>query len=230
MIKKTFVNALKRGNKPIAMEEFLDENKPMRKELNKYKLFYVIRPNLDSSVFKIGISNGNSRLLNYINTYGLTTGKGCSGVMLWYLIGTLKTKGLGIMQSSARKKELQLINDLRPNLNRGLEWFNISRPKLYKAIIDAEKRGFKSKQRSVYDNDRKITEDDRVLEVMGHIPYKNDKNKIKKVLLRWSRPNQDGDDTTYEDMWKLKRFNDSTGIWVKLRQYAKKQNLTYDTS
>tara|TARA_B100001094_G_scaffold33423_1_gene27790 strand:- start:605 stop:1297 length:693 start_codon:yes stop_codon:yes gene_type:complete len=229
MIKKIFVNALKKGKHPLAMEEFLDQDKPMRKELNKYNLFYVIRPNLDSSVFKIGISNGNSRLLNYINTYGLTSDKGCSGVMLWYLIGTLKTKGLGIMQSSARKKEVQLINDLRPNLNRGLEWFNISRAKLYKAIIDAEKRGFKSKQKSINDNDRKIKEDDRILEVMNHIPYKNNKNKIKKLLLRWSRPNQDGDDTTYENMWKLKRFNDSTGVWVKLRQYAKKHNLTYDT-
>ena len=229
---KVFVNGLKKGGKPVAMEDYLDENKPMRKEINDYNLFYVIRPKSDASVFKIGISSGNSRLLGYVNTYGFTYGEGCSGVLLWYLVGTKKVEGLGIYQSMSRKREAQLIEDLKPKLDRGLEYFRIRKDKLYKAILDAEKRGYQTKTQSDKDNERKLKDSDRIIRIMDHKVYKDParKNEIKALKVKWNRPFNTGVDETWENMQRLKRYNNMSGLWSKLRRYAKQHDLVYKKS
>ena len=102
--------------------------------------FYVIRPKADTTVFKIGISSGFNRLESYLNYYGFTEENKCTGVLLYYLVGTKKQKNLSefhVYNSKARQKEKQLTSDLSPDVIRGKEYFRISKTRLYKAIRNA---------------------------------------------------------------------------------------------
>lgn len=230
---KPFYNGFKRSSKEIPLELFLTDKK--KEELKDYNLFYIIRPKADTTVFKIGVSNGINRLKSYLNTYGFTQKNKCTGCLLYYLIGTKKVKNLSennIHNSHARQKEKQMIKDLSPHVERGNEYFRISKSKLYSALLSASKRGFTAKKKAALEDERKLEEDDKVLEILKHEPYKGDKKKIKSIIVRWNRPftNTDPpDDTTKEYMRHLKKFNNKSGIWSKLKTYAKKHGLTYDT-
>jgi len=228
---KEFFNGLKRKGKEIPLETFLTDDK--KKELKNFNLFYIIRPKADTTVFKIGVSSGVHRLEGYLNYYGFTQKNKCTGCLLYYLIGSEKVKNLSqynVYNSQARQKEKQMIQDLKPHVERGKEYFKISKTKLYKALISASKRGFKPKDKADIEDERKLEEGDRVLEILKHEVYKADKKKIKSIIVRWNRPFNTGDDTTKEYMRHLKRFNNKSGIWSKLKTYARKHDLTYETS
>lgn len=90
--------------------------------------------------------------------------------------------------SYSQRREKQMLKDLNEisDLDRGKEYFRISKEKLYKALTNAVKRGFKSKKEYDTDKSREVNEDDEILEIMSHVLYKDKKkpNTIRSVVLR----------------------------------------------
>lgn len=185
---------------------------------------------MEKTIFKIGISSGTHRLSSYLNTYGTfsSTSASCSGVLLYYLMGTKKSPNFGIERSFARKKEKQLIADLKEYNVRGDERFEISKTRLHFAILDADTRGFKTKEEQDAVTNTSLTSTDLVLEVLDHTLYKT-KNKIKTLLLRWNRPSLD--DVSYETeetVAKIRNLPTSTQALRKAWTYARTHNLKID--
>jgi len=212
--------------RPEQLEKFL--TKENKRILSDYNLFYVLKSNMERSIFKIGISSGTHRLSSYLNIYGSNAVNQCSGVLLYYLTGTKKSPDFGIERSYARKKEKQLIADLKQFNVRGDERFEINEAQLRHAILDAEKRGFKTKAQQEAITASTLTPTDLVLKVLGHTLYKT-KNKIRTLLLRWNRPSLD--DVSYETeetVAKIKNLPTSTQAARKAWAYAKANNLQID--
>jgi len=222
MNRTLFVNEF--GKKPFQLEKFL--NATNRKRIKDYNLFYVLKTNMEKDIFKIGISSGTHRLSSYLNSYGETEKNRCSGVLLYYLLGTKKNEFFGIDKSFARKKEKQLITDLKKYNIRGDERFKISEQRLAEAILDADERGFKTKTIQDKLNNQTLNEKDLVLKVLDHTTYKTKPKKIKTLLLRWNRPSLD-DKTfdTEETVQKVKNLPASTRARLKASAYAKKKDL-----
>ena len=116
---ESLFNGFKRGSPEIPLEDFLTED--MKKKIKQYNLFYVIRPKADTTVFKIGISSGFNRLESYLNYYGFTEENKCTGVLLYYLVGTKKQKNLSEFRvylthvSSARARRDPIARDSAGN-------------------------------------------------------------------------------------------------------------------
>jgi|TARA_R110002012_G_scaffold33262_1_gene97612 hypothetical protein len=227
MNRTLFVNQF--GKKPLRLETYLSmKNKRL---IRDYNLFYVLQTNMEKDIFKIGISSGTHRLSSYLNSYGKSDRNKCSGVMLYYLTGTKKTDKFGIDKSFARRKEKQLINDLKKYNVRGDERFKISEDRLAEAIFDAdtEGRGFKTKKEQQALDNQTLTKQDLVLDVLDHSVFKTNKKKIRTLLLRWNRPSlDDASFDTEETITKIKNLPTSTQARRKAIAYAKKKKLELD--
>ena len=227
MNKTIFVNQF--NKKPFLLEQYL--NSKNKRLIRDYNLFYVLKANMEKDIFKIGISSGTHRLSSYLNTYGKNVKNKCSGVMLYYLLGTKKTDKFGIDKSFARRKEKQLINDLKKYNIRGDERFKISETKLEEAIEDADSkgRGFKTKKEQEEIENQTLTKNDLVLEVLDHSVFKTNKNKIKTLLLKWNRPSlDDASFNTEETITKIKNLPTSTQARRRAIAYAKAKKLELD--
>ena len=248
-------------NGAIDLEEFLygkgnyaldtkGVSTPERDNLNKFNVFYVVKPRNNPNVFKIGKSSGDNRLTSYIRTYGYVKDTDCSGVELFYLEGSKKLEDKSVPKkmrkgtkvavrsnrnNNAEQREYQMLKDLKDisEVDRGKEYFRISKEKLYKAILESHKRGFKSKKEFDADKARDVDDDDKIVEIVRHEMFK-DKNKsnlIKKVVLKWNNPYPGIEPPLYEskaeEVRKLGRFAD-LGIWDMLKKYAKKNKIKFE--
>jgi len=216
-----FVNNF--GLKPIPLEDYLTPSN--QKLIQNYNLFYILKPLMETDVFKIGISSGTARLTSYLNTYGQKKRTNpCSGVLIYYLIGTKKQDRLGINDSFARFKEKQLMKDLERYNVRGNERFKITEQKLFSILNEAQTRHFRTKKEQMKLDNLELKTTDRVLKVLNHTTFKN--GKVKQLLLYWNRPSLDDKTfTTYESITKIKNFPQSTNAFVKARSYITKNNL-----
>ena len=148
---------------------------PSTVALSKYSLLYVVQSKSDRTkgIYKVGVSTGANRLLEYFKMHGDKKGK-CSGVYLVYLAGVLHDPKLKRSQWNYRK-EAQIKRTFKqrkiPSV-RGHEWMGVSKENLeaFKKIV-TESRGIISR-----DNTQRVATAIRD----GSVPKRKD--AVVKVL------------------------------------------------
>ena len=203
---------------------------PSTVALSKYSLLYVVQSKSDRTkgIYKVGVSTGANRLLEYFKMHGDKKGK-CSGVYLVYLAGVLHDPKLKRSQWNYRK-EAQIKRTFKqrkiPSV-RGHEWMGVSKENLeaFKKIV-TESRGIISR-----DNTQRVATAIRD----GSVPKRKD--AVVKVL-KHSKVTKKGDDfgkLFYTLQWRYPQISTHLkgmkGDATKISKQSKiqKTNQTNDT-
>ena len=203
---------------------------PSTKALDTYALLYVVQSKSDryKGIYKLGVSSGSSRLLEYFKMHGDKQGR-CSGVYLMYLAGVnLKANTKQWNYHKEKQIKTTLKQHKIPSV-RGDEWVGITKEnlsffaKLVKTPLeDISKENTERVAKAIERGSVPATRGDGVQKVWSHgnvTAKKAGKNKQLYYILQWGKPQID---TSLKTPGK------------KPREIAKKANiplthLTYDT-
>ena len=212
----------KKIHHPVLLERFLG-NKETIKLLKEYNLLYVLKTKAEPKVFKVGKSeNGPKRLLDYDIMYGRSidrdgnTNRGCTGVYLYYLIGTkVKRDNQGHLITPKAVKiktyESKIITTLTQKYDaiRGTERFKVSELEMLEAVMSITLTHAHRDDLKLLRPTDKI---DKILDTKNKFKKikkgKNGKDLItpKKInmpmmLVQWSRGSNAGNKTWETEEW-----------------------------
>lgn len=218
---------------PVLLEDFLD-NKKNRDNIKNHHLLYVIKTKAEPKVFKVGKSEANTRRLEtYLNVLGRAKNKDgfmnrCTGVYLYYLIGTKASKAENVKKAhNIKKYEDQIKASLSAKFEpvRGTERFAVSELDMLEAVISTtltiDQRG----------NRRLLRPGDKIKEIVeskietkiihkgkrGKLLATPRKIKIPMLKVKWVPRTK----SKYEYTWESEE-------WVRSLKIAKKALQKYD--
>jgi len=139
-MKEVYLN-----NKGIPLEDYLDNVDNLVGLINK-RIFYILKANMDSNIYKFGISTGANesaikRLYDYVYTYGYNSDnktrsmkqKPIHGIKLYGLWTVNYNSNVESKNSAVSRKERYIKGELRENIalvGRGSERTSVSLNKL----------------------------------------------------------------------------------------------------
>ena len=168
------------------------------KALDKYALLYVVQSKSDryKGIYKLGVSSGSSRLLEYFKMHGDKQGR-CSGVYLMYLAGVVLKPHTKQWNYHKEKQIKTTLKQLKIPSVRGDEWVGITKQNLAffaklvkKPLVDISKENTERVAKAIEEGSVPATRGDGVKKVLGHgkVTAKNaDKGKLYYIL-QWGKP------------------------------------------
>lgn len=181
-----------------------------------WRVLYVIKANLDKSLYKVGIAgtksgNAAGRLWEYITYYGTKDEGGDHGVKLYYLGGN-KYSSTPSEQSYVYKKEKYIKDKFASDTQkfRGTERFqlgglrNIMRAIRYAGYsVDTDySTPLRRSARILQKNDESVLNPSDSFDIISHDDIGNDRSKVSRYTLKWTRPWANGSYLTTGDSEK----------------------------
>jgi hypothetical protein len=168
------------------------------KALDKYALLYVVQSKSDryKGIYKLGVSSGSSRLLEYFKMHGDKQGR-CSGVYLMYLAGVVLKPNTKQWNYHKEKQIKTTLKQLKIPSVRGDEWVGITKKNLAlfaglvkKPLVDISKENTERVAKAIEGGSVPTARGDGVKKVLGHgkVTADNpDKGKLYYIL-QWGKP------------------------------------------